>query len=111
MSGKQIWIIENVGKRLVKFQELQQCWKSTRGQSVPVHLQRVPVHLCRKVAVAKVYRYTTNVYRYTCVRTTGIELEFDPNARAHLSINLECEITLERGIKAIGYKEKAAFDN
>ena len=39
-------------------------------------------------------------HQYTCVRTMGIELEFDPNARAHLSINLECEITLQRGIKA-----------
>ena len=39
--------------------------KSTRGQSVLVHLQRVPVHLSRKVAVGKVYLYTFNVYRYT----------------------------------------------
>ena len=39
--------------------------KSTRGQSVPVHLECVPVHLSRKVAVGKVYRYTFNVYRYT----------------------------------------------
>ena len=35
--------------------------------------QSVPVHLCKKVTVAKVYRYTTNMYRYTCMRTTGIE--------------------------------------
>ena len=62
--------------------------KSGSRQSVPVHLQHVPVHLCKKVTVAKVYWYTTNMYRYTCVRTTGIEQEFDPNARAHLSINL-----------------------
>ena len=55
--------------------------KSGRRQSVPIHLQHVPVHLRIKVTVAK-------VYRYTCVRTTGIEKEFDPNARAHLSINL-----------------------
>ena len=47
--------------------------KSGSRQSVPVHLQHVPVHLCRKVTVAKVYRYTTNMYRYTRVRTTGIE--------------------------------------
>ena len=83
--------------------------KSGSRQSVPVHLQRVPIHLCRKVVVTKVYRYTTNVYRYTCLRTTGIELEFDPNARAHLPINLECEITLERGIKATVYNEKELF--
>ena len=66
MAGKQIWIVVNVGNRLVKIRELQQCWKNTRGQSVPVHLQHVPVHLCRKVAVGKVYRYTFNMYRYTC---------------------------------------------
>ena len=72
--------------------------KSTRGQSVPVHLQCVPVHLSRKVTVAKVYRYTIKVYWYTCMKITGIEWEFDPNVRAHLSINLEGEITLERSI-------------
>ena len=58
--------------------------KSGSGQSVPVHLQHVPVHLCRKVTVEKVYRYTINMYRYTYVRTTGIEYESDLNARAHL---------------------------
>ena len=47
--------------------------KSDSGQSVPVHLQLVPVNLCRKVTVAKVYWYTTNMYRYTYVRTTEIE--------------------------------------
>ena len=35
--------------------------KSTRGKSVPVHLKCVPVHLSRKVAVGKVYRYTIYV--------------------------------------------------
>ena len=44
------------------------------------------------------------------MKTTGIAEEFDPNVGAHLSINLEWEITLERGIKAIGHKKKAAFD-
>ena len=44
--------------------------ESGSRQSVPVHLQHVPVHLCKKVTVAKVYRYTTNMYRYTYVRTT-----------------------------------------
>ena len=46
--------------------------KSGSGQSVPVHPQCVPVHLSRKLAVAKVYWYTINVYRYTCMKTTGI---------------------------------------
>ena len=32
--------------------------------SVPVHPKGVPVQLTRKLAVAKVYRYTLNVYRY-----------------------------------------------
>ena len=72
--------------------------KSGSGQSVSVHLQCVPVHLSRKVTVAKVYRYTIYVYRYTYMKITGIEWEFDPNVRAHLSINLEGEITLERSI-------------
>ena len=44
------------------------------------------------------------------METTGFSWEFDLNVRAHLSINLEEKITLERGIKAIGHKEKAAFD-
>ena len=46
--------------------------KSGSGQSVPVHPKSVPVHLSRKLAVAKVYRYTINVYRYTCMETAGI---------------------------------------
>ena len=84
--------------------------KSGSEQSVLVHLQCVPVHLSRKVTVAKVYQYTINVYQYTYMKTTGIDEEFDPNVGAHLSINLEWEITLERGIKAIEHKKKAAFD-
>ena len=32
----------------------------------------VPVHLSRKLAVAKVYRYTIKVYWYTCMETAGI---------------------------------------
>ena len=86
------------------------CWKSGSGQSVPVHPKSVPVHLSRKWVVAKVYRYTINVYRYTCMETRGFALEFELNVRAHLSINLKEKITLERGIKAIRHEEKAAFD-
>ena len=85
--------------------------KSGREQPVPVHLQPVPVHPCRKVTVSNLYRYSTNLYRYTYVRTAGIEQEFDSNAWARLSINFECGITLERSIKARGYKKKAAFDS
>ena len=85
--------------------------KSGREQPVPVHFQPVPGHPCRKVTERNLYRCITNLYRYTCVRTAGIEQEFDSNARAHLSINFYCGITLERGVKARGYKEKAAFDS
>ena len=85
--------------------------KSGSGQSVPVHPKCVPVHLSRKLAVTKVYRYTINVYRYTCMRSAGIEQKCDPNAGAYLSIILENEMTWERSIKDTGYKEKGAFDN
>ena len=84
--------------------------KSGSGQSVPVHPKCVPVHLSRKLAVEKVYRYTINVYWYTCMRSTGIEQKCDPNAGAYLSIILEHKMTLERSIKARGEKEKASFD-
>ena len=43
------------------------------------------------------------------METTGFALEFDLNVKAHLSINLEEKITLERGVKEIGHKEKASF--
>ena len=61
--------------------------KSGREQPVPVHLQPVPVHPCRKVTVSNLYRYNTNLNRYTHVITAGIKQEFDSNARARLSIN------------------------
>ena len=64
----------------------------------------------QKIGSSKVYRYTINVYRYTCMRSTGMEQKCDPNAGAYLSISLEHEMTLEMSIKAIGHKEKAAFD-
>ena len=86
------------------------CLKSGSGQSVPVHPKCVPVHLFRNLEVAKVYRYTINVYRYTCMRSAGMEQKRDPNAGAYLSIILEHEMTFERSIKARGHKEKGAFD-
>ena len=73
------------------------------------HPKCVPVHLFRKLVVAKVYRYTIIVYRYTCMRSAGMEQKCDPNAGAYLSIILEHEMTLERSIKARGHKEKAVF--
>ena len=102
MSEKQIWIIEDDGNRLVKFREVQQCWKSTSGQYVPIHL-------CRKVAESNLYRYTTNLYQYTCVKTAGIEQEFDPNARACSSFNYQCGITMKRGIKSHRIQGEGSF--
>ena len=66
--------------------------------------------MCRKLTVAKVYRYTTNVYRYTCMGFARFDQEFDLNVRALLSTNKKGKITLEGGIKARGNKEEAAFD-
>ena len=86
------------------------CLKSGSGQSVPVHPKCVPVHLFRNLAVVKVYRYTINVYRYTCMRSAGMEQNCDSNAGAYLSIILDHEMTLERSIKGRGYVEKAVFD-
>ena len=76
--------------------------ESTSCQPVPIHLQPVPVHPCRKVAESNLYRYNTNLYRYKRVRVAGIEQEFDSNARARLSFNYQCGITMEKGIKANG---------
>ena len=39
VSGKRIWIIENDDYRLVKFQEVQQCWETNAEAPVLVHLQ------------------------------------------------------------------------
>ena len=80
------------------------CLKSGSGQSVPVHPKCVPVHMCRKLAMAKVYRYTTNVYRYTCMGIARFDQEFDLYARALLSTNQNGKITLEEGIKGRGHK-------
>ena len=79
------------------------CIKSGSGQSVPVHM-------CRKSTVVKVYRYTTNVYRYTCMGIARLGHKFDQYARALLSTNENGKITLEGSIKARGHKLKAAFD-
>ena len=81
------------------------------GQPVPVPLQPVPVPPYRKAPVAKRYRYCTNLYRYRHVRFAGIEQEYDSNARVRSSFNHQLEITMEKGIKAKGNVEKAAFDS
>ena len=84
--------------------------KSGSGQSVPVHPKCVPVHMCRKLTVAKVYRYIIKVYRYTCMGIARFDQEFELNVRALLSTNQNGKITLEGGIKGRGKKEEAAFD-
>ena len=38
----------------------------TFGSLVPVHFEPVPVHFVFWSFLAKVYRYTLGVYRYTC---------------------------------------------
>ena len=65
----------------------------------------------RKAPVANLYRYNTNLYRYRHVRFAGIEKEYDSNARVRSSFNHQLEITREKGIKAKGKVEKAAFDS
>ena len=80
------------------------CIKSGSGQSVPVHPKCVPVQMCRKSIVVKVYQYTTNVYRYTCMGIARLGKKFDEYARALLSTNQNGKITLEGSIKARGHK-------
>ena len=41
----------------------------------------------------------------------GIEQEYDSNARVRSSFSQQLEITMEKGIKAKGKGEKAAFDS
>ena len=74
----------------------------TSSQPVPIQPQPVPVHSSLKVLVDNLYWYSTNLYRYRCVRVAGIEQEFDSNARARSSFNYQCGITMEKGIKAKG---------
>ena len=80
------------------------------GQPVPVPLQPVPVPPYRKAPVANRYRYHYNRYRYQHGIVTGIEQDYDSNARVHSSFDHQLEITMEKGIKAKGKVEKAAFD-
>ena len=86
------------------------CLKSASGQSVPVHPKCVPVHMCRKWTVAKVYRYIIKVYRYTCMGIARFDQDFELNVRALLSTNQNGKITLEGGIKGRGMKEEETFD-
>ena len=82
----------------------------TSSQPVPVQAQPVPVHPSQKSPVANLYRYSTNLYRYKRVRFAGIEQDYESNVRVRSSFNYQCEITMEKGIKAKGKREKAVFD-
>ena len=81
----------------------------TSSQPVPVQPQPVPVHPSQKSPIANLYWYSTNLYRYRRVRFTGIEQDYESNARVRSSFNYQCGITMEKGIKAKGKREKAAF--
>ena len=61
--------------------------------------------------MANLCRYTLNLYRYTRVRFAGIEQEYESNASLRSSFSYQLEITMEKGIKAKGKGEKAAFDS
>ena len=78
------------------------CIKSGSGQSVPVHM-------CRKSTVVKVYRYTTNVYRYTCMGITRLGQKFDQYARALLSTNKNGENHIGGGYKSKRAQVKGSF--
>ena len=80
------------------------------GQSVPVPLQPVPVPPYIKEPVENQYRYHSNRYRYQHGIVTGIEQDYDSNARVHSSFDHQLEITMEKGIKSKGKMEKVDFD-
>ena len=80
------------------------------GQSIPIPLQPVPVTPYRKAPVENRYQYHSNRYWYQHGIVTGIEQDYDSNARVHSSFDHQLEITMEKGIKAKGKVEKAAFD-
>ena len=75
------------------------------GQVVPV-----PVLPSKKSPEAKWYRYHTNRYRYRHVIFTGIEQNFNSNARVHSSFDHQLKNTMEKDIKSKGKREKGAFD-
>ena len=88
---------------VVKSWEVQRCWGASAAAVVPV-----PPY--RKAPVENRYRYHSNRYRYQHGIVAGIEQDYDSNARVHSSFDHQLEITMEKGIKAKGKVEKAAFD-
>ena len=130
MSRERIWIIEDddircgevLGSAMMLGNKCRDSGTGTRqtstgtpkqeinsGQVVPVPLSPVPVPPSKKSPEAKWYRYHTYWYRYRHVIFTGIEQNSDSNARVHSSFDHQFEITMEKGIKAKGKEEKAAF--
>ena len=80
------------------------------GQVVPVPLSPVSVPPRKKSPEAKWYRYRTNGYHYRRVIIMGFEQNSNFGARVRSSFDHQLEITMEKGIKAKGNGEKAAFD-
>ena len=130
MTRKRIWIIEDDGSRcgevlgsaMMLGNKCRGSGTGTRqtgtgtpkqeidsGQPVPVPLKPVPVPPNRKALVVNRYRYHTNRYRYQHVIFTGIEQDYDSNARVHSSFDHQLEITMEKGIQAKGKVEKATL--
>ena len=130
-SRERIWIIEDDGNRcgevLGSVKMLgSKCRGSGTGttltdtgtpkqeinsiQPVPIPLQPVPVPPYKKAPVANRYRYHSNRYRYQHGIVTGIEQDYDSNARVHSSFDHQLKITMEKSIKAKEKVEKAAFD-
>ena len=77
---------------------------------VPVPGKPIPVPQSRNSTVAKWYRYHTYWYRYRHVIFEGIEQNSNSSARVRSSFDHQFEITMEKGIKAKGKVERAAFD-
>ena len=78
-------------------------------QVVPVPLSPVPVPLSKKSPEAKWYRYHNYWYQYQHVLIAGFEQNSNSGARVHSSFDHQFEITMEKGVKAKGNEEKAAF--
>ena len=102
---------------VVKFQEVQGCWETSAEVVVPEPIKSVPVPLSRNSTVAKRYRYRSNwyryphteKYRYRHVIFTGIEQDYDSNARVRSSFDHQRGITMKKGIKSKEKVEKVAF--
>ena len=80
------------------------------GQVVPVPGKPVPVPPSRNSPVTKWYRYHTYWYQCQHVIFEGFEQNSNSSARVRSSFDHQFKITMEKGIKAKGKVERAAFD-